>query len=547
MAEKVYQPGEAYQYPLLIKKLLVNPIINAPDQEIVYRDKVRHTYRTMYERINRLANGLEKLGVKHGDTICVFEFDSHRYLECLFSVPMMGATLHTMNWRLSPEQILYTMNHAEDDVVLINSEFLPLLEAIWDKLTTVKKVIVLTDEDNIPETKIKIDIEYEEMLKEASPDYEFPDFDENTRATLFYTTGTTGLPKGVYFSHRQLMLHCMSEAISFGCYESPGRFRSGDVYMPLTPMFHVHAWGVPWLATLLGVKQVYPGKYEPEMLLKLILGEKVTLSHCVPTIIHMLVSNPVAKKVDLSHWKVVIGGGALPKGLAKAAMELGIEIYAAYGMSETCPAVTVANLKDHMLEWDDDKKVDVLIKTGLPFAFCEVKLMDPMGNFLPHDGKTTGELVLRTPSLTDTYYKDPERTKELWRDGWMHTGDIAYIDEEGYIQITDRLKDVIKTGGEWVSSLDLENLMSHHEAVSESAAIGVPDEKWGERPLIVVVLKPEFKGKVTSDDFVQFMKNFAAEGKIPKYGVPDRFEIVDEIPKTSVGKINKIALREKYS
>ena len=375
MAEKVYQPGEAYQYPLLIKKLLVNPIINAPDQEIVYRDKVRHTYRTMYERINRLANGLENLGVKHGDTVCIFEFDSHRYLECFFAVPMMGAV----------------------------------------------------------------------------------------------------------------------------------------------------------------------------MLLKLILGEKVTLSHCVPTIIHMLVSNPVAKKVDLSNWKVIIGGGALPKGLAKAAMELGIEIYAAYGMSETCPAVTVANLKDYMLDWDDDKKVDVLIKTGLPFAFCEVKIIDPAGNFLPHDGKATGELVLRTPSLTETYYKDPERTKDLWRDGWMRTGDIAYIDEEGYIQITDRLKDVIKTGGEWISSIDLENLMSHHEAVSESAAIGVPDEKWGERPVIVAVLKPEFKGKVSSDDFVQFMKNFADEGKIPKYGVPNRFEIVDEIPKTSVGKINKIALREKYS
>lgn len=547
MAEKVYQPGEAYQYPLLIKKLLVNPIINAPDQEIVYRDKVRHTYRTMYERINRLANGLEKLGVKHGDTVCIFEFDSHRYLECFFAVPMMGAVMHTMNWRLSPEQILYTMNHAEDDVILINSEFLPLLETIWDKLETVKKVIVLTDEEKIPETKIKIDMEYEEMLKEASPDYDFPDFDENTRATLFYTTGTTGLPKGVYFSHRQLMLHCMSEAMSIGCYESPGRFRSNDVYMPLTPMFHVHAWGIPWLATLLGVKQVYPGKYEPEMLLKLILGEKVTLSHCVPTIIHMLVSNPVAKKVDLSNWKVIIGGGALPKGLAKAAMELGIEIYAAYGMSETCPAVTIANLKDHMLDWDDDKKVDVLIKTGVPFAFCEVKIMDPMGNFQPHDGKATGELVLRTPSITETYYKDPERTKELWRDGWMHTGDIALIDEEGYVQITDRLKDVIKTGGEWISSIDLENITSDHEAVSEAAAIGVPDQKWGERPVIVAVLKPEFKDKVTSDDLKGYMQKFVDDGKIPKYGLPDRFELVDEIPKTSVGKINKVALREKYS
>lgn len=547
MAEKLYQPGEAYQYPLLIKKLLINPIINAPDQEIVYRDKVRHTYRTMYERINRLANGLEKLGVKKGDTICIFEFDSHRYLECFFAVPMMGAVMHTMNWRLSPDQILYTMNHAEDDVVLINAEFLPLLEAIWDKLETVKKVIVLTDEEEIPETRIKIDIEYEEMLKNASPDYEFPDFDENTRATLFYTTGTTGLPKGVYFSHRQLMLHCMSEAISTGCYESVGRFRSSDVYMPLTPMFHVHAWGIPWLATLLGVKQVYPGKYEPEMLLKLILGEQVTLSHCVPTIIHMLVSNPVAKKVDLSKWKVIIGGAALPKGLAKAAMELGIEIYAAYGMSETCPAVTIANLKQHMLDWDDEKKLDVVIKTGVPFAFCEVKIKDPMGNFLPHDGKAAGELVLRTPSLTESYYKYPEGTKELWRDGWLHTGDVAVIDEEGYVQITDRLKDVIKTGGEWISSLDLENLTSQHEAISESAAIGIPDEKWGERPIVIAVLKPDFKGKITSDALVQYMKDFGDKGKIPKYGIPDRFEFVDEIPKTSVGKINKIALREKFS
>ena len=546
MAGKVYQPGESYKYPLIIKKLLITPVIYSPNKEIVYRDKARFTYRTLYERINRLASGLEKLGIKQGDTVCVFDYDSNRYLECYFAVPMMGAVLHTMNWRLSPEQILYTMNHAEDDVVLINSDFLPILEEIRDKLTTVKKIVLLTDEDKKPATKLNIDIEYEEMLRGASPTYDFPDLDENTKATTFYTTATTGLPKGVYFSHRQLVLHTMCTALMVGSYESIGRFRSRDVYMPLTPMFHAHAWGIPYVATLLAVKQVYPGKYEPEVLLRLILGEKVTFSHCVPTIIHMLVTSPVAKKVDLSHWKVIIGGAALPKGLAKAAMDLGIEIYAGFGMSETCPVVTIANLKEHMLDWDVDKKVDVLIKTGLPLPLAEMKVVDAQGNELPHDGKSTGELVMRVPYLTESYFKDPEKTKELWRDGWLHGGDVAYIDEEGYVQITDRMKDVIKTGGEWISSLDLESLTSQFAGVSEAAAIGIPDEKWGERPMMVVVLKPEFKGKVSADDLKQFLRKFADEGRIPKYGVPDKYAFVDAIPKTSVGKINKIELRKMY-
>ncbi|MBP9021192.1 MAG: fatty acid--CoA ligase [Syntrophobacterales bacterium] len=546
MAGKVYQPGESYKYPLIIKKLLITPVIYSPNKEIVYRDKARFTYRTLYERINRLASGLEKLGIKQGDTVCVFDYDSNRYLECYFAVPMMGAVLHTMNWRLSPEQILYTMNHAEDDVVLINSDFLPILEEIRDKLTTVKKIVLLTDEDKKPATKLNIDIEYEEMLRGASPTYDFPDLDENTKATTFYTTATTGLPKGVYFSHRQLVLHTVCTALMVGSYESIGRFRSRDVYMPLTPMFHAHAWGIPYVATLLAVKQVYPGKYEPEVLLRLILGEKVTFSHCVPTIIHMLVTSPVAKKVDLSHWKVIIGGAALPKGLAKAAMDLGIEIYAGFGMSETCPVVTIANLKEHMLDWDVDKKVDVLIKTGLPLPLAEMKVVDAQGNELPHDGKSTGELVMRVPYLTESYFKDPEKTKELWRDGWLHGGDVAYIDEEGYVQITDRMKDVIKTGGEWISSLDLESLTSQFAGVSEAAAIGIPDEKWGERPMMVVVLKPEFKGKVSADDLKQFLRKFADEGRIPKYGVPDKYAFVDAIPKTSVGKINKIELRKMY-
>jgi fatty-acyl-CoA synthase len=546
MAGKDYKPGECYNYQLLIKHLLETPLFFAPEQEIVYRDKVRLTYRQMNERIHRLANGLEKLGVKKGDTICVFDYDSHRYLECFFAIPMMGAVLHTQNWRLSPEQILYTMNHAEDDVVIIHTDFLPLFEAVKDQVKSVKKIILI-DEDGVkPQTKLAIDAEYEDLLASSAAFYDFPDFDELTRATTFYTTGTTRDPKGVYFSHRQIVLHAQALITVTSAYDSIGRFNSSDVYMPLTPMFHVHAWGVPFAATMLGIKQVYAGKYEPAMLLKLILTEKVTFSHCVPTIIQMLVSTPVVKQFDLTKWKVVIGGARLPKGLAQAAMEMGIQIYGAYGMSETCPLVSMANIKPNMVGKTMIENVDTLIRTGLPAPFVYARIMGPDGKLLPHDGETTGELVLRAPWLTEGYYNEPDKTKDLWYGGWMHTGDVAYIDQEGYIQITDRIKDVIKTGGEWISSLELENLMSLHEAVAEAAAIGVPDPKWGERPVIVLTLKPDFKGKVTEEDFKQFMLKASEDGKIPKYGVPDRYMMVDEIPKSSVGKINKIALRKAY-
>jgi len=545
MAEKVYQPGENYQYQLTIKKLLTTPLVYAPDQEIVYRDVFRYTYRDFNVRVHKLANALESLGVTQGDTVCVFDYDSHRYLECFFAVPMMGAVLHTMNWRLSPDQILFTMNHAEDDIVVINSDFLPVLEEIWDKLETVKKVVIIYENDKV-ETSLKVDADYEEMVEGASATYDFPELDEYTRATTFYTTGTTGDPKGVFFSHRQLVIHAMSTAMMVGSYDSPCRFRSGDVYMPITPMFHVHAWGIPYVAVLLGCKQVYPGRYEPEMLLKLILTEKVTFSHCVPTILHMLVTSPVVKQIDLSNWKVVIGGAAFSKGLAKATWDLGIQAITGYGMSETCPVLTIANLKEHMFDWDNEKTADVVIKTGLPIPLAELGIMGPSGALLPHDGVTTGELVARTPWLTASYFKDEERAKDLWRDGWLHTGDVALVDEDGYFRITDRLKDVIKTGGEWISSLELENLISQHEAVSEAAAIGVPDEKWGERPMITVVLKSGFEGTVDNDDMKAFMSQFVDEGRIPKYGLPDRYEFVEEIPKTSVGKINKIALRERF-
>jgi fatty-acyl-CoA synthase len=547
MAEHVYQAGEAYQFPLIIKKLLNMPLINSPDREIVYSDRSRYTYRDLSERINWLANGLRDLGINPGDTVAVFDYDSSCYLECFFAIPMMGAVLQTVNWRLSAEQMVYTINHAEANLIIINTDFFPILENIRDKLQTVKMIMVITEDGKKPDTRLTIEAEYEQMLNSAAASYDFPDLDEHTKATTFYTTGTTGNPKGVYFSHRQLVLHTLSVAVGTGSYHTIGRFRSDDVYMPLTPMFHVHAWGFPYVATLLGVKQVYPGQYEPEKLLKLIQREGVTYSHCVPTILQMLLTCPLIDQVDLSNWKVTIGGARLPKGLARAARELNIEIHAGYGMSETCPVISAATPKENMLDWEEDKLLDVIIKTGKPIPLVELEVMDSDDKILPHDGQSTGEVVMRAPWLTESYFKAPDKTRELWRNGWLHSGDVGYIDKEGYLQITDRIKDVIKSGGEWISSSDLENLMSQHEAVQESAAIGVVDEKWGERPLMIVTVKPGFKDKVSANDLKQFMKKWAEEGKLPGYGVPDRYEFMDHIPKTSVGKLDKKELRKMYS
>ena len=546
MAKKMFQPGEFYNYPLIIKKLLNTPLIYAPEQEIVYRDQQRFTYQDLNARIHRLASALENAGIASGDVVAVFDYDSNRYLEAFFAIPMMGAVLQTVNWRLSAEQILYTLNHAEARMIVINSEFLPILEGLQDRLETVKKIIIISEDGAPPKTNLTFDGVYEDLLAQAAAEYNFPDLDENTRATTFYTTGTTGDPKGVHFTHRQLVLHTLSVAIAAGAYESIGRFRSDDVYMPLTPMFHVHAWGIPYVATLLGVKQVYPGKYDPPMLLKLIAGEKVTFSHCVPTILQMIVTSPAVKQFDLSGWKVIIGGSALPRGLAKAAGDIGLTVYTGYGMSETCPVISLGMPKTDKLNIDDEAMLDIIVKTGLPIPLSEFEIVDADDNPLPHDGVTTGEVVFRTPWLTQSYYKAPDKTKELWRNGWLHSGDVGHIDKNGYLKITDRIKDVIKSGGEWVSSLDLENIMSQHEAVSESAAIGAPDEKWGERPMMIVVLKPDFQGKITAEDLKAHMQKAADSGKLPRYGVPERYEFVGELAKTSVGKLNKKAMRETY-
>jgi fatty-acyl-CoA synthase len=547
MPTKLIHPTpSAYAYPLLIKNLLDTPLIYSPDQEIVYRDQRRYTYKTFNQRVRQLAAMLENLGVRPGDTVAVMDWDSHRYLECFFAVPMMGAVLHTINIRLTPEQLIYTINHAEDDVILVNTEFVPLLESVKDRFDTVKKVVVLSDTGEIPESGLEFAGEYEALMADTAPEYEFPEFDENTMATTFYTTGTTGLPKGVFFSHRQIVLHTYATLSVLCGYAHQANITSSDVYMPMTPMFHVHAWGMPYLMTLLGAKQVYPGRYEPEMLLKLILTENVTYSHCVPTIMNMLVTSPAINQVDLTGWKVIIGGSALSRGLCAQALKHGINLYTGYGMSETCPILTLAMIKPHLMEAEADEQVAIRCMTGLPIPHVQMKIVDMDGNELPHDGKTAGEVLVRAPWLTQGYIKSEEKSEELWADGWLHTGDIGVIDAEGYLRITDRLKDVIKTGGEWISSLELEDIISRHEAVSEVAVVGVADDKWGERPLAMVVIKDAFRGNVTEKDIQDHCMAFVEKGQIPKYGVPTRIILDTDIPKTSVGKISKKDIRSQY-
>jgi len=536
----------AYDYQLLLKHILHQGVAWAPDQEIIYRDQVRHTYSTMYQRVLRLGGALQALGVKQGTRVGVIEWDSHRYLEMYFGIPGIGAVLHTINPRLAPEDLVYTVAHAEDEVLIFHEDFLPLVERLRARVPTIRKYILITDKPGTPDLKWA-DAEYEGLLAGATPLAELPDLDENTLATQSYTTGTTGQPKGVYFTQRQLTLHTMSGGVTLAALGNFGGVNKHDVYMPLTPMFHVHAWGMPYVATLFGLKQVYPGKYEPPMLLKLILGEKVTFSHCVPTILQTIVTAPAVKGFDLSRWKVIIGGARLPKGLAMEATKLGIKVYAGYGLSETCPVLTIANIKPFMEAWDQEKQLDWAIKTGFVVPLVDLKVVDAAGKEVARDGKESGEVVVRAPWCTQGYYKEPDRTEELWEGGWMHTGDVANVDEYGYIQIVDRLKDVIKSGGEWIVSLELENLLSLHEGVLEAAVIGVHDDKWGERPRAIVVPREGYKDKLTADALKTHLNRFVQEGVITNWSVPEDYVLADELPKTSVGKIDKKVLRSRYA
>ena len=544
MSNLIEKTKSAYEYPLLIKQLFLSPLGNNPDKEIVYRDQLTMTYKTWKERVHRLANVLTSIGVKHGDTVAVMDWDSHRYLEAYYAIPMIGAVLHTINVRLSPEQMMYTIDHAEDDVIICHTDFLPLLEGIRGRISEGRKFILIDEGGEVLKHHFQFEGEYEELLAKASPEFDFPEFDENTRATTFYTTGTTGLPKGVYFSHRQLVLHTLSTTAALAAPALQGRFHSESIYMPITPMFHVHAWGVPYVATFLGTKQVYPGKYVPAMLLKLLVTHKVTFSHCVPTILNMLLKEPGSIKYDLSNWCCIIGGAALPRAIAIEALKRGIDVFGGYGMSETCPILSLSQISGKDLELSIEEQVDIRCRTGIPVGLAQMRVVDSEGNDVPNDDKTPGEIVVRSPYLTQGYLKDHVHSEKLWEGGWMHTNDVACVNQKGSIRITDRTKDVIKVGGEWLSSLEIEDVIAKHESVSEVAVIGAPDNNWGEVPLAIVV--PKDAAKFKEREIIQIVKASVDSGVLPREAITLKVVKADTIDKTSVGKINKVALRTKF-
>lgn len=535
--------ASAYAYPLLVKQLLVNALSLHGGQEITYRGELRYSFRDFHARIGRLANALEGQGVDHGSTVAVMDWDSHRYLESYFAIPMMGATLFTVNVRLSPQQIAYTLNDARAEVVLAHADFIPLLQQIRGELKHLRRVVVLADGQPMPAAELPLAGEYEALLDAASPEYDFRDFDENTKAATFYTTGTTGDPKGVCYSHRQIVLHTLATAMSLAAQREGQRLHREDVYMPITPMFLVLAWGMPYIAVMLGLKTVLPGRYLPDVLLRLKREEKVTFSHCVPTILQMLLQG--AGEQDLSGWKIIIGGSALAPALCRAALERGIDVFAGYGMSETGPVVALAQFPPGFVPADREEEVRLRCMTGRPVPLVDFRVVDGDFHEVPADGRSQGEIVLRAPFLTQAYFAKPAASEELWAGGYLHTQDVAVVRPDGYVQIVDRIKDVIKTGGEWVSSIEVESLVAEVPGVQESAVIGVKDEKWGERPMAFVVCKPG--AEVSAEAIRRHLLGHVESRRISKYAVPeaDRIAFVAEIPKTSVGKINKKVLRER--
>ncbi len=531
---------EAYQFPLTIGHLLDSAVLTSAGREIVYRDQARFDYRSFRERIGRLASVLAGLGAQEGTTVAVMDWDSHRYLEAYFAVPMMGAVLQTVNVRLAPAQIMYTLVHAKAEILLVHRDFFPMLETLLPQLPNIKAVIAILDGADLP-LPSGVAGEYEQLSAAADPVFAFRDFDENALATTFYTTGTTGEPKGVCFSHRQIVLFVLHAKAPFGALQAGG-LGHGDVYMPLTPMFHVHAWGMPYMATLLGLKQVYPGRYEPQTILDLRKREGVTYSHCVPTVLRMVLDAADRCAADLSGWRMKIGGSALTAALCKEGRGRGMVLVSGYGMSETAPTIAVARTRSG--NDDEEAQIAAMTVSGVPIPLVSARIVDSEMRELPNDGKTQGELVVRAPWLTPCYIDDPAASDALWRGGWMHTQDVATIDPDGTIIIRDRLKDVIKTGGEWLSSLTLENLIASVEGVAEVAVVGVFHARWGERPIAVI----RYTGAAapTLESINAPIAAAVARNELSRYALMDRIELVEAMPRTSVGKIDKKALRRLF-
>ncbi|MBO8156325.1 MAG: long-chain fatty acid--CoA ligase [Bacillaceae bacterium] len=511
-----------------------------PNKEIVSRTSSgiqRFTYKEMGERTRRLASALEQVGVRKGDRVATLAWNDHRHLEAYFAIPSMGAVLHTINIRLSPQHIVYIINHAEDKVLLIDQDFLPVIEAIKDELKTVQAYVVLNDEMELPESTLTPLHSYEKMVANGNPNYQYPDdLNENEPAGMCFTSATTGLPKGVVYSHRGITLHSMA----LGLADTAGLSES-DIMMPVVPMFHANAWGLPFAATWFGTTQVLPGpQFTPEVLAELIQSERVTITAGVPTIWLGLLKEfeNGEKEYDTSSLRAVLcGGSAAPMGMIRTfETKYNIPFLHAYGMTETSPLVTVSRLKSNQEDLPEEEKLAVRAKQGYVVPGLEIKVVNDEGD-VEWNGEEMGELLIRGPWIADEYYND-DRTQEAFRNGWLHTGDIVTIDEEGFIKITDRTKDLVKSGGEWISTIELENALMAHEAVFEAAVVGVPHPKWQERPVACVVLKPE--AAASKEELLDFLKP-----QFAKWWLPDDIIFMDEIPKTSVGKFLKTKLREQ--
>lgn len=525
--------------PLLISSQIEFAALNHGAEEIVSRSVEgpihRYTYRDCAARSRQLAKALTEKGVQPGDRIATLAWNGYRHMELYFGVSGMGAVCHTINPRLFPEQIVYIVNHAEDSYLFVDLTFLPLVEAIADKISGVKEFVIMTDKEHMPETKLPDAVCYEELMATADDDFEWPEFDENTASSLCYTSGTTGNPKGVLYSHRSTVLH------SFGIRSPDGvGFSALDVILPVVPMFHANAWGIIYAAAMSGSKLVMPGaQMDGKSIYELMEAEEVTLSAGVPTVWMMLLAYMTENNKQFSTMqRTVIGGSAVPKSMIEAfRSKFNVDVIHAWGMTETSPLGTACNLKRKHQSLSKEEKNTLNLKQGAAVFGVDMKIVDDTGKDLPWDGETYGRLLVRGPWVTSGYYKSDKPAVD--EEGWFDTGDVSTIDPDGYMQIVDRSKDVIKSGGEWISSIDMENEVVGCKGIAEAAVIAVPHPKWDERPLVIAV--KEAGADVSKEDVLEHLKNSQA-----KWQLPDDIVFVDELPHTATGKLLKTKLRDEF-
>jgi fatty-acyl-CoA synthase len=532
------------QQPLLISSLLTHAERHHGEREVVSRrvegDLHRTTYRELAKRSRRMANALAGHGIGFGDRVATLAWNGYRHMELYYAVSGSGAVLHTLNPRLHPDQVVWIADHAEDQVLFFDLTFLPLIEAIASRVKTIKAFVAMTDRAHMPAAGTAGSVPnllcYEELIEGASDSFEWPDFDENTASSLCYTSGTTGNPKGALYSHRSTLLHTYAAALpdALNC-------SARDTVLPVVPMFHVNAWGLPYVACMVGAKLVFPGPFlDGKSLHDLFEGEAVTVSAGVPTVWQGLLSHVEANDLKFSTMRrTIIGGSACPPAMMKAFQErYDVHVLHAWGMTEMSPLGTVCTLKPKHERLDAEERMAVQAKQGRAVFGVDMKIVGEEGQELPRDGKASGELMVRGPWIIANYFRGDGGSPLV--DGWFPTGDVSTIDADGFMQITDRSKDVIKSGGEWIGSIDLENIAVAHPAVAMAACIGARHPKWDERPLLVVVKKPG--AEVSKEELLAFY-----EGKIAKWWTPDDVAFVNAIPLGATGKMQKNKLRDQFA